>query len=175
MQDQTITFVNKFVLVFHGKYDNTCSQLLPRLGCKNIEIEKSKKVLDILRWVDFLPVAVLATCLALIAINILGRFSLDWVGITPEDFQGKLIISWNNSVGHGAMGAAFVYVGAKIAPTYQVIVAFILGGIGIFSSGSLLFYAVMFRDWWAVWEGICVAIGAGAVVWSVHAGETDIV
>lgn len=136
-----------------------------------METEKSNKALDVLRWLGFLPVAVLAAWLAWIAVNILGRFSLGWAGITPEDFQGKLYFM---TAGHAAMGAAFVYVGAKIVPAHRVIVAFILGGIGIVVSGFLLFPAVMVRDWWAVWGGLFVAIGAGAVVWAVHAGETDL-
>ena len=52
--------------------------------------------------------------------------------------------------------------------------AFILGGFGIIVSGFLLFPAVMVRDWWAVWGGLFVAIGAGAGVYFVHAGGTDI-
>ena len=136
-----------------------------------METTQSNKALDLLRWIGFLPVAVLAAWLAWIVVNILGRFSLGWAGITPEDFQGKLYFV---TVGHAAMGAAFVYVGAKIAPYHKVVVSFILGGTGIIVAGFLLFPAVMVKDWWAVWGGLCVAIGAGVVVYSVHIGETDI-
>ncbi len=129
------------------------------------------KAFDVLRWIGFLPVAVLAAWVAWYVVNILGRFSLGFVGIGPEDFQGKLYFM---TAGHSAMGAAFVYVGAKIAPYHLVVVAFILGGIGIIVAGFLLFPAVMVRDWWAVWGGLFFAIGAGAVVYFVHAGETDI-
>ena len=123
------------------------------------------------RWIVFLPVAVLAAWLAWYVVNILGRFSLGFVGIGPEDFRGKLYFM---TAGHAAMGAAFAYIGTKIAPYHRVVVAFILGGIGIIVAGFLLFPAVMVRDWWAVWGGLFVAIGAGAVVYFVHAGETDI-
>ncbi len=53
-------------------------------------------------------------------------------------------------------------------------IAFILGGIGIVVAGFLLFPAVMVRDWWAVLGGLCVAAGAGLLVYTVHTGETDI-
>lgn len=132
---------------------------------------QGNKALDVLRWIGFLPVAVLASLLAWYVVNILGRFSLGFVGIGPEDFVGKLYFM---TAGHGAMGAAFVYVGAKIAPYYRVVMAFILGGIGILVAGFMLFAAIMVRDWWAVWGSLYVAIGAGAVVYGVHAGETDI-
>jgi hypothetical protein len=127
--------------------------------------------LDVVRWIGCLPVAVAAAWLAWIVVNILGRFSLGFVGIGPDDFQGKLYFM---TAGHAAMGVAFVYVGAKIAPCHRVLVAFVLGGIGIIVAGFLLFPAVMVRDWWAVWGGLLVAIGAGAVVYAIHAGETDI-
>lgn len=136
-----------------------------------METTWSNKTVDVLRWIGFVPVAVLAAWLAWIVVNILGRFSLSWAGIGPEDFQGKLYFM---TAGHAAMGATFVYIGAKIAPYHRVLVAFILGGIGIIVAGFLLFPAVMVRDWWAVWGGLFVAIGAGAVVYAVHAGETDI-
>ncbi|MDF9392559.1 MULTISPECIES: hypothetical protein [Methylococcus] len=133
--------------------------------------EPSNKVYDVLRWFGLLPIAVLAAWLAWIAVNILGRFSLGSVGVTPDDFIGKLYFM---TAGHAAIGIAFVYVGAKIAPVRRVIVAFILGGTGIVVSGFLLFPALMVRDWWAVWGGLFVAVGAGAVVWAVHVGEIDL-
>ena len=136
-----------------------------------METSHPNKALNVLRWVGFLPAAALAAWLAWIVVNILGRFSLGYTGVAPEDFLGKFYF---NTAGHAAMGGAFVYVGAKIAPSYKVIVAFVLGGLGIIVAGFLLFPAVMVRDWWAVWGGFCVAVGAGSLVYSVHAGETDI-
>ena len=115
-----------------------------------METEQSNKAFDVLRWLGFLPVAVLAAWLAWIAVNILGRFSLSYVGIAPEDFQGKL---YYITAGHAAMGAAFVYVGAKLAPAHRVIVAFVLGGIGIVVSGFLLFPAVMVKIYVAQFGG----------------------
>lgn len=129
------------------------------------------RALGVLRWVGFLPIAVVAAWLAWIGVNILGRFSFGFVGVRPEDFPAKLFFM---TAGHAAMGAAFVYVGAKIAPYHRVIVAFILGGIGIIVAGFLLFPAVMIGDLWAVWGGLLVAMGAGAVVYAIHTGETDI-
>ena len=136
-----------------------------------MEIDNTNKAVIFFRWAGFLPAAFLAAWLAWIVINILGRFSLGYVGVTAEDFQGKLYFM---TAGHAAMGAAFVYVGAKIAPAYRVIVAFVMGGIAIVVSGFLLFPAVMVKDWWAVWGGFFVAIGAGIVVWAVHTGGADI-
>jgi len=136
-----------------------------------VETEQSNKVNTVLRWFGFFPVAVVAAWLAELVVYPLGLFSLGWAGITPEKFPGKLYFA---TMPHLAMGAAFVYVGAKIAPAHKVAVAFILGLIGVAFSGALLFAAVMVRDWWAVWGGLFVAIGAGAVVWTVSVEETNL-
>ena len=129
------------------------------------------KAIDVLRWIGFLPAAFAAAWVAWILINVLGRFSLGWAGIEPDDFRGKLYFM---VAGHAVMGAAFVYAGAIVAPYYKVVVCFVLGGLGIIIAGFLLFPAVFVEDWWAVVGSICVGIGAGVVVWSVHAGEADI-
>lgn len=136
-----------------------------------MEIEHSNKAFGVLCWVAALPAAATAAWLAWIVINVLGRFSLGSVGVTPNNFLGK---AYFVTAGHLAMGAVFVYIGAKVAPSYQVIVAFVFGALGIVVSGFLLFPAVMVKDWWAIWAAVCVTIGAGAVVWSVHAGDTDL-
>lgn len=133
--------------------------------------EYSNKALAVLRWVAALPVAAIGGWLAWIGINILGRFSLGSVGVAPNDFLGK---AYFVTAGHMAMGAAFVYIGAKLAPAYQVIAAFVFGALSIVVSGFLLFPAAMVKDWWAIWASVCVCIGAGVVVWSVHAGDTDL-
>jgi hypothetical protein len=54
------------------------------------KIKKGSKMLNISRWVFFLPAAILAAWPTWIVVNILGRFSLGYVGVTPEDFHGKL-------------------------------------------------------------------------------------
>lgn len=136
-----------------------------------METTPTNKTLDTLRWIGFVPLAILAAWLAWFTFTVLGIFSFVRFGVDPETFQAKLSVV---TTGHAATGAAFVYVGAKIAPYHRIIVAFVLGGIGIIVAGFLLFPAVMARDWWAVWGGLFVAIGAGVVVYAVHVGETDI-
>ncbi len=131
----------------------------------------SSKAIDILRWVAFLPGAAVAAWLAWILINILGRFSLSYVGITSDSIWGQFYF---NTAGHSAMGAAFVYIGAKIVPSYRKVVAYVLAGAALVLGGFLLFPAVMVRDWWAVWGCICIVLGVGAVVYLIHQGETDI-
>ncbi|MDQ1351919.1 MAG: hypothetical protein QG657_2225, partial [Acidobacteriota bacterium] len=84
--------------------------------------------MDVLRWIAFIPGAALGAWLAWIVLNILGRFSFSYAGVEPDSFIAQLYF---NTAGHAAMGAAFVYVGAKIVPSYQRAVAYVLAGLGL--------------------------------------------
>jgi hypothetical protein len=119
----------------------------------------------------FFPGAVLGAWLAWILLNTLGKFSLSFVGFEPNSFIGQLYF---NTAGHAAMGAAFVYLGARIAPCYQRIVAYVLGGLGLVLGGGAVLPAIMVGSGWAIWGLVCTVIGLGAVVYSIHIGETDI-
>ena len=136
-----------------------------------MEATTSNKAIDALRWIVFLPGAALGGWLAWIFLNILGRFSLSYSGMEADSFLAQLYFS---TAGHAAMGAAFVYLGAKIAPRHQRIVAYGLAGLGLVIMGFALFPAIMVGSGWAIWGSICGLIGIGAVVYSIHIGETDI-
>jgi hypothetical protein len=136
-----------------------------------METTTSHKVVTILRWIVFLLGASLGAWLAWILINTLGGFSLGFVGIEPDTFLAQFYF---NTAGHAAMGAAFVYVGAKIVPSNQKVVAYILSGLGLVLGGFALFPAIMLGSGWAIWGSICVVLGIGAVIYSIHQGETDI-
>lgn len=124
-----------------------------------------------LRWIAVLPAAILAAWLAWILVNILGRLSLGYAGVEPDSFLGELYF---NSTGHLAIGATFVYAAAKVAPLHRKVVAYVLAALGLVISGFLLFPAIMIGSGWAIWGGVCVAVGVGAVAYAVHQGETDI-
>ena len=72
------------------------------------------------------------------------------------------------------MGAAFVYVGAKIAPLHKKIVAYVLAGIGLICAGFMLFPAIMIANYWAIWGSVALILGAGVTAYSVRMGETDL-
>lgn len=127
--------------------------------------------ITILRWIAFLPVALGAAGLSWILINILGRFSLGYVGMHLDSFLGQFYF---NTAGHAAMGAVFVFVGANIAPSHRKIVAYCLAGIGLVVSGFMLFPAIMIENYWAIWGSLCVILGVGFVTYSIYKGEANI-
>ena len=129
---------------------------------------KSSSPISILRWIVFLPGAPGAAWLAWVLINILGRFSLGYVGIQSNSFLGQFYF---NTAGQAAMGAAFVFVGAYIAPYHRKFVAYCLAGIGFVISGFMLFPAIMVKNYWAIWGSLCVVLGVGAVTYSIYQGE----
>ena len=134
--------------------------------------QKAKnRTLDILRWIVLLPGAATASWLGWTMLNILGKFSLGYVGVSPHSLLGQF---YYNTAGHAIMGAVFVYLGAKIAPSYRRIVAYVLASLGLVLAGFLLFPAIMVRDCWAIWGAICIVGGIGAITYCIHQGETDI-
>lgn len=126
---------------------------------------KTSSTIFILRWIVFLPGALGAAGLAWILINILGRFSLGNVGIQSDSFLCQFYF---NTAGHAAMGAAFVFIGAYIAPSHRKVVAYCLAGIGLVMSGFMLFSAIAVKNYWAIWGSLCVVLGVGAVTYTIY-------
>lgn len=133
-----------------------------------METKTYNKAIEILRWVAFLPGAALGAWLSWILINILGRFSLGYYGVKSDTFLAQLYF---NTAGHAAMGVAFVYLGAKIAPSYQKIVAYILAGLGLIFCGFALFPAIIVGSGWAIWGVISFIIGIISVSYSIQQGD----
>ena len=133
--------------------------------------DNKAKIVAVLRWLAFVPGALLSAWLAWILINTIGRFSLGYGGVDPDSFLGQFYF---NTAGHAAMGTAFVYVGAKIAPANRIIVAYCMAGVGLIISGFMLFPAIMIKNYWAIWGGICTIGGVGVVTYAIYKGETEI-
>ena len=128
------------------------------------------KAVAVLRWIAIPPAAVIAAWAAWILLNLLGRFSLSYAGVTPESFLGQFYF---NTAGHAAMGATFVYAGARVAPVHQLAVVYVLAVLGIFSGGVTLVPAILGGNGWAMWGSVCVVAGIAAMVYLIHHGELD--
>ena len=101
----------------------------------------------------------------------IDRFTTMSQGIDPESFFQKAgILGVSNAV----MGAAFVYVGAKIAPSNKRPVALILAAIGLISIGFALFPSVMLKNYWSIWSGAACMLGLGVTAYSVSSGDAEI-
>ena len=116
-----------------------------------METIPKKKSFVILRWIAFLPCAVIASLLGWYVANILGRIGISVVGLDLKSFIAQLYF---NTIGSAAMTMAFVYVGAAIAPFYRKHVTYILSVVWFLFSGFTLFTGVMMKNGWAIWGSV---------------------
>ena len=65
------------------------------------------------------------------------------------------------------MGAAFVYVGARVAPDCRRVVALSLAGLTLFLVGVVAMASLLMHDHWALWQGAFCGLGASAAAWSI--------
>lgn len=121
------------------------------------------------RWLAILPGALIAGWAAWAAINLVNRLTFSWQGLNPDWFVSRVYIE---GMSHGALGAAGVYAGAKIAPARKAATVFVLAVLFVLGAGFLLFPAIIAANWWAMYGAVALAVGAGSVCWSVYSGET---
>ena len=124
-----------------------------------------------LRWIALLPGALLAAWLAWFLVALLNRITMRMQGMNPDSFILKAFVVF---ISHAAAGAAFVYVGAKIAPFYNRIVAYGLAGIGLVLAGFMLFPSILVANYWAIWGGVSLIAGVAGSGYSVIAAETKL-
>jgi hypothetical protein len=123
------------------------------------------------RWISILPVGAVAAYTAWLGFTVLNRVSMFMVGFDPDSFVAR---AYTELTGSCAMGAAFVYFGARLAPSHRAVVAFTLCGVAVAAAGLLIYPALITRDWWPVFANIAMGAGAVGVTWSIHAGELDV-
>lgn len=134
-------------------------------------MEPQSKGVIALRWLGFVPGAFAAAWLAWLLVFFGNKLSMWMMGINPDGFINKLFIEVISS---GAMGAAFVYAGSRIAPSSRKVIAYVLAVVAVLVAGFLAFPAIAQQNWWAVVGVIAMAGGAGLVVYQVAEGELDL-
>jgi hypothetical protein len=122
------------------------------------------------RWILVIPAAVIAAWLAWFAVSIGNKLTMGSQGIEANSFLPRLFIEF---ISHAAMGAAFVFAGAKVSPTHHKNVAYVLAALALVAAGFLLFPAFLAADYWAVWSGFSLIIGAGSIAYSVSIEEVN--
>jgi len=125
-------------------------------------------MLKMARWVLVLPAAFAASWAAYLVVTVLNRLTMGMQGIDADGFLTRIFIE---AISSGAMGCAFVFAGAKIAPREQNKVGFGLVAIGLVLAGVMLFPAIWMTNWWAVWSGVSLAAGLVAAAAAIHSGE----
>ena len=72
------------------------------------------------------------------------------------------------------MGAAFVWVGAMIVPSYSKNIAYGLAVFGIFYSGVTFFIALTEKIGWLMWGSFCGVAGVCTIVYLIHQGLIEV-
>ncbi|MBX3713662.1 MAG: hypothetical protein KF800_17010 [Lysobacter sp.] len=125
----------------------------------------------VLRWLAFLPGALLAALLVSALMRLLNRLSMFLSGMNPDGFLNKL---WLEVIASALMGAAFVYAGSRIAPMHRKPIGYTLTVTIILLAGFLAFPAITQQNWWALIGCIAMAAGGAVVAHSVATGELDL-
>ncbi|MBN8577400.1 MAG: hypothetical protein J0L66_10690 [Cytophagales bacterium] len=122
----------------------------------------------VILWVSVLPAAILGMMLAYGLWRILHYISAarfidtdSWLNTVFTDIMSNFIA-----------GAAFVYIGSRVAPTDRKIVAIVLTGLLLVVSGSSLFIVnFMTKDYASNVGIICGNIGSIICCMSIYKGE----
>ena len=124
----------------------------------------------IFRWISVFPASVLGMILAAwlwrLFYNIITAGFIDtfpWLNILVIEILSNFLA-----------GAAFIYVGFKIAPNYQRTIAVVLCGLLLLLSGSSLFIVnFMTKDYFSNISIVCGNIGSILCCVSIFKGEMD--
>jgi len=119
----------------------------------------------VLRWIAVLPASALAAWVAWIAVTIGNRIFSGAQGIDTGSFLFRAGVEF---IASAAMGSAFVYVGAYVAPSHKKHAAYALAGIGFVVIGFLLFPALLVSNYWAVWADFAAILGVAGVTYSIY-------
>ena len=131
----------------------------------------SSKAINILRWIVIFPGALLGAWLTWIIFDFVLKLTTHMFLLyqyEPESFYSRTIAFITDIISHGVLGAMFVYLGAKIAPTHRKVVAYVLAGLSFLIVGFSLYPAIIIRDMLAIGGAIAVVISVGVVAYEIH-------
>jgi len=123
----------------------------------------------ILRWVALLPAALLACAAGRFVIVLINRLGMAKY-VEPGTFMWRVVDQYVSGL---ALGAVFVYVASSVAPMYKKPVAACAAGLALVLAGFLLFPCVLVGNYWAIFEIVCMGIGAAGVAYGVLAEEIN--
>ena len=122
------------------------------------------------RWIAMVPCALAASMVVspIVAVLFWLTTLAAPAAFDPESFLDRLFFE---ALSNGAAGAAFVLVGAFVAPDRRRHAAYSLAALSVLLSGFVIYLAAEMGDLWAVWEIACTGIGSLAVVFWIRKGE----
>jgi hypothetical protein len=133
-------------------------------GVADAKTDIKRRAKRVGRWIGFLPAAALSAMIAQLVFALVSWITLIFIGMDPDEL---IIHGYLLALSGGMMGAAFVYVGARIAPKSPRVVALSLAGLTLFLVGVITMASLFMHNHWALWQGIFCAFGASATAWCI--------
>ena len=127
----------------------------------------SSPALGVVRWVAFLPGALLAGVLAWSVIYWGNFWTFRIMGMNPYSFWSSLMLE---GLPYAGMGAVIVLVAVRIAPSHKKAVVFGTAILSVLVAGSTLFIGVAARDGWMIYSSLAQVAGTAAIGWSLYSG-----
>ncbi len=141
------------------------TELIPTLRPTKTAVDKLKIVA---RWIALGPAAALAALITPALVKYVNRLTLYVGGFDPDTLLGRAYIE---AIAGLAAGAAFVYVGTRVAPDHRRNVAITLAAIGLFVTGASVLGDLVTAHYWLALQGACAAVGGCALAYSIVKGE----
>lgn len=120
------------------------------------------------RWLLLAPAAIGGAYLAYFVSGILSRFFLIAAGFDKDSFVSLVYLEAQSGM---VLGAAFVYVGIRVAPTQKMATSIGLAVIGLLATGALAAIATMDLNYLTLWSCGWVVFGIVIVTYGMFRGE----
>lgn len=135
----------------------------------DIPVSRQSLWLQALRWLLTLPAAILGSILAYWVVRLFM-----WLGSSRFGDESWLEYFLREILASGAMGAAFVYCPALVAPRYKKATAIAAAGVVLSLSGLMLLTALSTRAYMSLLATVCLNLGAIITAVSIFSGETEV-
>ena len=110
------------------------------------------------RWVALLPASLAGAWVAFLVARLINSYTAAPF-LNPDSFMFQLLLE---TMGHLALGAAFVYTGVYVAPSHRRVTAYVMAGLSIIAGGIMLYAAMIspIINSWAIYGGSLFLVAA---------------
>lgn len=126
----------------------------------------------VIRWMLFLPAAILAALSAFWLVFVLNHVTVFMVTYEPVGGFLSFVIRMGARI---VCGAVFIYVAGYVAPAYENRVAVTLAGLAVLFAGGSILSAFLIDDWTSILEITLVAGGACAAAHDIVSGRAPLI
>lgn len=131
-----------------------------------------KGLTSALRWIAFIPSAVVGAVLARVLIVVFNRSTFgnsdDNFLFGADTFLGKVFVTWMGGI---LFAIAGIYIAFWVAPSRKRIAGTVMAGLWVLLVGAGLFASILVSNGWGIWDGVAMLAGCVmgvATIWTDH-------